>query len=1443
LGTRIRRGAIPLALAVAAFALALVQRPGLSSSDTKIDLHTRAAALLADVAHLWTSTAGLGGVEAAQYSGYLFPMGPWFAALHALGVSDWLADRIWLGLLLALGCWGVVRLGDVLFERPRGTAHAVAGLIYLLNPYVVVFSNRTTVTLLAYAALPWLVLFTHRGLRQPRSWRMPAALALVLTASGPGVNAAVVAFVLVGPALLLLFEPFTGAVSWRAVWAFTWRAAVTSIAASIWWLAPAAAQGKYGIDFLKFTEPAGAIWSTTSLTESLRLMGYWIAYIGVGYGGVVRPYFSDAGTLLFQQLVVVASLVVPGVALGGYAWTRRARYAPYLLALVLLGLLLMTVGYPDGTPLRRGVTGAYNHLPSIRFLRTTYKAGPLVALGLAGLGGLFAAMLAERLRARPRVLLTAGGLALLVLAAWPLVRGQAIDRQMVWDRIPAAWTQVARDLDRGLPGDERALVLPGQLYAFYDWGGTVDPILPALTDRPVAVRSATPYGDLHSTDLLWTTDGLVQQERALPGQLTPLVRLLGAGAVVTGADDDFRRSGSIDPSAAARTLAAQGFGAAVAQYGPKRRVPPPAGDIDPATVLPQVRRYRVRDARPAVRLEAPRPAAIVDGSAQGIADLAAFGALRAGAIEYAGDLSAAQLKAAASRGTDVVVSDSNRRRVVVISRMRQNAGATLGPDDPISEDSAVLNPFPARGSAGQTVAILHGARSIQAPFSPGYSQFPEHRPFAAFDGDPRTYWLADPALQPDRHWIEITFAKPLDIPYVDVLPRTDAGAVVDTITTAGRRTKLRAGWNRLRVGLHGAQTLRLLVSARRTGSAGAGGLAEVRIPGVRVTESLRPPTIAESALRGTNLSHTSLTYLFDRATGDSPFRRGSSYGASPSELIHFPDQLEALRVRNPGDAEPAIDRVFSPPAARAWRADAWVGVAPEAADSRLDRLAGYRGAVRIDSSGRFQGQPRFRGSAAFDGSAARAWIGIAPSGAHPWLRWTTPAPRRISRLRLVRSRERIRTPTLVQLRWAGGSSGPLHVSPGGMVELRTPVRARSFELQVLASAFPPGTTASERLREGVAIAEIRGPGVPRVQPVARAAAGRRFSAPCGGAFVTFGGRRIALRVSGSRATFDSGGPLAARSCGPAVELPSGALRLKGGGTDFKVDSLRLRSPAPNPVTAPIAPGRVVDPGKAERGGGRDGVRLDLSGPGTLVLGQSFSDGWRAYCDGRSLGRPRVADGYANGWDVKPPCTRVSFAFAPDRPVRLLQLGSALACLLLLLIALRRAHPRGAARAPAPGGRESREAARERRELARRYRPSLAALRSDRGEPAPWRRALALGLVAALVLGFCFSLRAGVAIFAGVTLIARLGLGPGILTAAAGALLAIVVPLVYVLFPAEDRGGYNPGYAGEHIGAHWVGVAAYTLLAVALIQSLNRARRRRGSPATAPATAAGPRSQP
>ncbi|HEY6526777.1 MAG TPA: alpha-(1-_3)-arabinofuranosyltransferase family protein, partial [Solirubrobacteraceae bacterium] len=305
--------AITLGFIAFAFALAFWQHPGWATADTKIDLHVDPGRFLAQVAAAWAPTGDLGEVHSAQYSGYLWPMGPAFALLHAAGLGAWVVERIWIGLLFALSVWGLLRLLDALIGRPRGAAHVVAAAFYLLNPYVTVFTARTTITLLGYAALPWLLLITHQGLRTTRGWRgwrpwwWASAFALVLTSTGGGVNAAVVGWMLVGPLVLLLYEPAVGTVRWRDSAGFLVRAGVLGLLASLWWIVPVLVHVKYGIDFLQFTEQPGTIWGTNSLTESLRLMGYWTSYIGVGFG-VSRPFFSDGGTLLFSPLVVGASL-------------------------------------------------------------------------------------------------------------------------------------------------------------------------------------------------------------------------------------------------------------------------------------------------------------------------------------------------------------------------------------------------------------------------------------------------------------------------------------------------------------------------------------------------------------------------------------------------------------------------------------------------------------------------------------------------------------------------------------------------------------------------------------------------------------------------------------------------------------------------------------------------------------------------------------------------------------------------------------------------------------------------------------------------------------------------------------------------------------------------------------------------------------------------------
>jgi hypothetical protein len=68
-----------------------------------------------------------------------------------------------------------------------------------------------------------------------------------------------------------------------------------------------------------------------------------------------------------------------------------------------------------------------------------------------------------------------------------------------------------------------------------------------------------------------------------------------------------------------------------------------------------------------------------------------------------------------------------------------------------------------------------------------------------------------------------------------------------------------------------------------------------------------------------------------------------------------------------------------------------------------------------------------------------------------------------------------------------------------------------------------------------------------------------------------------------------------------------------------------------------------------------------------------------------------------------------------------------------------------------------------------------------------------------------------------------GVGARAATVTAAALLGIVVPVLYVVHPGDERGGNHFGYAMAHLGAHYVAVAALGLLMLALWRSLQSQR--------------------
>jgi arabinofuranan 3-O-arabinosyltransferase len=1407
-----------LGFAAVSFALAFLQRPGWATSDTKVDLHVDPGGFLADVASVWAPSIDLGAVQGAQYSGYLWPMGPVFALLDGIGLTPWVAERVWLGLLFAASAWGMLKLLDELVGTPRAVPHLLGTGFYLLNPYTVIFSARTSVVLLGYAALPWLLLFVHRGVHAVRGWRdwhgwwWAAAFALVLTSTGGGVNAAVVGWMLVGPLALLAYEPLAGGVRWRDAGAFLARVAVLGGVVSIWWIVPLLVHVRYGVDFLQFTEQPRAIWGTNSAPEAVRLMAYWTSYIGVGFYGARHALYSEAGTLLFNPLAVGASLLLPALACVGFALARRRRYAPFFLLLLLVGAAIEVAGFPDGTPAREGMEWVYRNVSVLRFLRTTQKAAPLVAVGIGGLLALLVQVGLARLRegppgwprrAGPAIL--AGGLTVLVLlSALPLMRGDGVEGQLAWKQVPSAWERAGSDLDRELPRNSRALVLPGQIFAYYLWGGTIDAILPRLTDRPVAVRFETPYSDPHATDLLWTVDRLVQQRRLMPDQLTPLLSLMGAGAVVTGADDDISRSGGMNAASAAEELATQGLGAPDRRYGPRLRVAPPPRDPGPVVELPRVRRYDLPPGRGLVSVAPRARPTVVDGSAEGLAGLAAFGALPAHApILYAGDLDSRELGQIAARGAEVVVSDSNRRRRFVPEYGHQNLGATLRQDESVNANFALIEPFPERGADAQTISVLSGARYVRSPNEGGLLEFPEYDAIKAFDGDPSTVWAADRYLDPSERWIEIGFTTPRDVPYVDLYPVHDWSGIVREVEVGGVRAKLHRGRNRIRLGLDDASSLRLTITRvdQPPGDLrGAGGFREIRIPGVSVRAALRPPVLAARALAGRDLSRVGLTYLLERTTADTPFRRDRQTGSPLLEL-----------ASNRRDPEARLDRLLFAPEARTYQADAWVYPAVDARDWELDRLAGVRAPLSFDSSGRFHNEPRYRASSAFDTSPGTAWVGIwaRPSAPFPWIAWTGRQPLELSRLKIVPGPGRVRRPSVVRLSWPGGRTGALRVGDDGRVELGRRVRARGFRMTILETS-PGGGSHGRHPTRAVAIGSLRAPGVVPVR-VPRGPGAAPLRTRCGDARLLVNGRELPLRPDGTRADLQAGRPMLARGCPGRVRMGGGVQRVSAQPATFAVDLLRLRSPAPEPVGPAASAGRVVEPGELH-GSSLDGVRLELDRPAWLVLGQSFSDGWRATCDGRDLGEPRPVNAYANGWRAPRDCERVEFAYAPQDAVRAGYAISAIAAALLLafLVAAPLAARRRGEALPPPAGAP----------------PDPAALLPD-DKPARLTlpRAALIALAVTVPLALLFALRSSVAIFPLLTLVLWRGVGSRPLAVAGAALIGVAVPLLYLIVSPRDRGGFNFEYSTELISAHWVGVIALVLLMAACWRSLAAVRRR------------------
>ena len=284
------------------------------------------------------------------------------------------------------GCW------TRCWTARRGVVHAAAAVLFVVNPYVTVYFDAPVdrAAGLRLAAVAAAVRRTAGcasraaggGRRRSRwCWRRRAAGS---TRRLTGVGAAS------GRCCWSSTSCGSAACAWRRVG--RGRSSCGSVAGRRWWptcggwcrccVAGAARRTSW-----PSPSSPGRSGATTSLSESLRLMGFWASYVGVGYGGHAAALPGLAPAMLLLLPVVLAGLLTPALALGAFVWTRRWRYAPFFLVL--------GAGRAGGDD--RGVAGGdadatagdRRLLPRrpVQSCARPTRRGRLIALGLAVLGG------------------------------------------------------------------------------------------------------------------------------------------------------------------------------------------------------------------------------------------------------------------------------------------------------------------------------------------------------------------------------------------------------------------------------------------------------------------------------------------------------------------------------------------------------------------------------------------------------------------------------------------------------------------------------------------------------------------------------------------------------------------------------------------------------------------------------------------------------------------------------------------------------------------------------------------------------------------------------------------------------------------------------------------------------------------------------------------------
>jgi arabinofuranan 3-O-arabinosyltransferase len=472
----LRRRYRELLITLVMFLVIFLQHPGRIVRDTKLDLSIDPGRFLGDVTHLWDAQIAFGSVPDQAY-GYLFPMGPFYWLGSALHAPVWVVQRFWLALLLSVAFWGALKMAEV-FRVGVPWTRLVGAAGYALSPWMLAQAHDTSYILPA-VMLPWVMVPLKRAGEGTLSARSAAARSGLAVLFMGGINASLTFAVLLLPLLWFVAQsPRRRMIKLFGLWC------LAVFLATAWFVLPLIFQGRYGLNFLPYTETASATTANTTVAEILRGGGIWTSYGGV-------PVWSTAGLLIETgQWVIVATALMAGTGLFGLA--RRDMPDRRFFGLsVIVGALIVCAGYNGhlGGPW----AGHYQSLlnGSLALFRNVYKFQPLILLPLS-LGISHAlARLTVTMRGFNRswgapitAIFSCGVVTVLGLAAAPIFTAQIYPNGS-FTSIPGYYQDAMNWLNaRGAMST--TLVLPGVDFTRTTWG---DPL-----DNPVQVQiRASPH--------------------------------------------------------------------------------------------------------------------------------------------------------------------------------------------------------------------------------------------------------------------------------------------------------------------------------------------------------------------------------------------------------------------------------------------------------------------------------------------------------------------------------------------------------------------------------------------------------------------------------------------------------------------------------------------------------------------------------------------------------------------------------------------------------------------------------------------------------------------------------------------------------------------------------------------------------------------------------------